>query len=243
MKKIEDICIVVQARLGSQRTPNKMLKPFAGTTLFDIALKKAEQCIVPNKNIFASVHEEELKRVASKYDVQIFNRSEKSANSEGTPITEIFEWWDKLPGKYVLFINACCPMLTVNSIDEFIYEYATCTTNGAFGVVEKKNYFWTNGIQATIRHDNMYTSWIDVEGMMSPSEGVMNTKTAPIVLEAAHVLYAGLLEDIGRGVWMGDLATGKGITFISIPEIECLDIDYPWQFDAWEKVYENLYKH
>jgi len=36
MKNINDICIVVQARLNSQRVPGKMLKPFADTTLTDI---------------------------------------------------------------------------------------------------------------------------------------------------------------------------------------------------------------
>ena len=36
MKKIEDIAIVIQARLSSQRIPKKMIKPFAGTTLIDI---------------------------------------------------------------------------------------------------------------------------------------------------------------------------------------------------------------
>ena len=39
-KNINDVCILVQARLGSQRVPGKMLRPFAGTTLVDILFKK-----------------------------------------------------------------------------------------------------------------------------------------------------------------------------------------------------------
>ena len=42
MKPIKDIAVVIQARLGSQRIPNKMLKPFAGTTLVDIFLENRQ---------------------------------------------------------------------------------------------------------------------------------------------------------------------------------------------------------
>ena len=248
MKDLNNICLVIQARMASQRVPGKMLKPFAGTTLFDIALKKAEQCIIPNENIFVSVYEPELKEVAEKYDVQIFERSKQSANSEGTPLTEIYEWWDKLPGKYVVLINACCPMLTIETINKFVDIYIRHERNGAFGVIEKKNYFWVSNhskltyapTEESVYYKGRTTfGYTGVKSLISLTEDVMNTKTAPITLEAAHVLYAGLLEDIGKGVWMGDLGTGEGITFISIPEEECLDADYPWQFEAWESVYKS----
>ena len=42
MKHINDICIVVQARLGSERVPGKMLRDFAGTTLVDLLLTKLQ---------------------------------------------------------------------------------------------------------------------------------------------------------------------------------------------------------
>ena len=44
MKDVHDIAVVIQARLGSQRVPGKMLKPFAGTTLMDIAIEKMLYC-------------------------------------------------------------------------------------------------------------------------------------------------------------------------------------------------------
>ena len=65
MKKIEDVCILVQARLGSQRVPNKMLRPFAGTTLTDILFKKLKSSkVIPKNNIYFSAWEQELKDVA-----------------------------------------------------------------------------------------------------------------------------------------------------------------------------------
>ena len=100
MKKLDDICVLVQARLGSQRVPQKMIRPFAGTTLMDICLEKlSASSYIPSENIISSVYEPELVEISERYPVQIFNRSEQSANSEGTPMTEMYEWWDKIPNK------------------------------------------------------------------------------------------------------------------------------------------------
>ena len=51
MKNINDICIIIQARLGSQRIKKKMIRKFHDTTLFEISIKKALSSIVPNNNI------------------------------------------------------------------------------------------------------------------------------------------------------------------------------------------------
>ena len=48
MKNINDILFIVQARVNSERAPQKMIRPFAGTNLFDIALKKIKQTLYKN---------------------------------------------------------------------------------------------------------------------------------------------------------------------------------------------------
>ena len=56
-KKLEDIAVVIQARLSSQRIPQKMIKPFADTTLFDIAIQKVLQSdFIPKENFFLSIY-------------------------------------------------------------------------------------------------------------------------------------------------------------------------------------------
>ena len=49
MKKVEDICVLVQARLGSQRVPRKMIRPFCDTTLVDILFEKLKMVDKPKK--------------------------------------------------------------------------------------------------------------------------------------------------------------------------------------------------
>ncbi len=225
MKDIDDIVVIIQARLSSERVPQKMVKPFAGTTLYEICLKKIlSSKVVPKRNVYASVHEQELVDLAIDNGSNVFRRSEKSAKSEGTPITEIYEWWDQFHDKkYCVLVNACCPMLEVETIDKFIEHYMNTDSRGLFGVMEKKNYFWnTDG--------EMLTTW-------PQEEAVMNTKVVGKTLEAAHCLYAGSLEAIGQGIWMGDFTKGDPELYV-VPEEQTLDIDYPWQFQAYEAVYK-----
>jgi len=224
VKNINDICLIVQARLGSQRCPNKMIRPFAGSTLTDIAIDKVlGSKVLPKENFYLAVHEPELISIGKNRGVNVFERSEKSANSEGTPMTEIFEWWDKLPYKYVLMFNACCSLLSTETIDNFIRHYLQTDSDGLFGVIEKKNYFWnTKG--------ELITPWPD-------GEAILNTKMVGTTLEAAHCLYAGSMPALGDNVWMGDYTPNSPELFV-VPEEETFDVDYEWQFGVAETLYK-----
>ena len=225
MKKLEDICVVVQARLGSQRVPQKMIREFADTTFMDICLEKlSASSYIPGNSIYASVCESELVEISKNYPVQIFHRSEKSANSEGTPMTDMYEWWDKIPFKYCVLVNACAPFLKLETIENFIQSYIDTDSDGLFGVVEKKNYYWDSNFK-------LQTPWPE-------SQAVMNTKFVDTTYEAAHCLYAGKMSKIGESIWMGDFMTPGDIELYPMDEREVFDIDYEWQF----QYYENLYK-
>tara|TARA_B100000131_G_scaffold114727_1_gene111680 strand:- start:616 stop:1308 length:693 start_codon:yes stop_codon:yes gene_type:complete len=227
LKNIDEIAVIVQARLNSERVPRKMIKPFAGSTLMDIFCEKIKKSnVIKKENFFLSVYEKELLDIANKHNLQVFHRSEKSANSEGTPLGEMYEWWDKIPFKYAVLINACAPMLSPETIDNFIKEYQSSDSNGMFGVIEKKNYFWN-------REKKMITPWPD-------GQACMNTKMVGVTYEAAHCLYAGRLEDIGKGIWMGDFSTPGEIELFPMAEEEVLDIDYDWEFNAYEAVYRGV---
>jgi len=226
MKDVNDILFLVQARLSSQRIPEKMLKPFAGTTLMDICIKKIlNSDIIPKENFYISAYEDEIKQVCKKYGVNIFHRSEKSALSEGTPMTDIYEWWDKLPYKYCILINACAPFFKLSTIEDFAQQYMKSSSAGMFGVMDKKNYFWDENF-------NLITPW--PEGY-----SVMNTKYVSKTYEAAHCLYASRLDSIGNGLWMGDFLKPGDIELFPVAEEECLDIDYPWQFEMCETLYKS----
>ena len=225
MKNINDICVVVQARLGSQRVPGKMLRPFAETNLVDILFKKLKSSkVIPLGNIYFSAYEDELKQVASQNSINIFNRSEQSAFSEGEPLSEIYEWHDRLPFKYVILISACNPLLKIETIDNFIKSFIKSDKEGGFAVFEKKTYYWD-------KNGKSITDW--------GNSTIMNTKFVDPIYEAAHCLYASRLDIIKNGYWMDNNLPPNPELFI-MDELEAFDIDYEWQFIIGEKLYKEL---
>tara|TARA_Y100000310_G_C20531000_1_gene738434 strand:+ start:118 stop:810 length:693 start_codon:yes stop_codon:yes gene_type:complete len=229
VKNIDDICFIIQARLSSERVPRKMIRSFAGTNLTDIAVKKiVASDIIPKQNFYLSVYEKELKDVGVQNDVNIFHRSKESAfwdGGNGAVLGRMYEWWDKLPYKYGVLISACNPFLTVETIDSFVRAYTKSESEGMFAVVEKKNYFWDKDYK-------FITPWPE-------DEPCMNTKVVDKTYEAAHCLYAGKLNLIGKSMWMGDFNIAGDIELFPIEEKESLDIDHEWQFNFCEAAYNK----
>tara|TARA_B100000700_G_scaffold216483_1_gene237967 strand:- start:1301 stop:2002 length:702 start_codon:yes stop_codon:yes gene_type:complete len=227
LKKIDEVAVVVQARMSSQRCPGKMARPFANSTLIDVTIEKIKESkIIPTENFYLSVHEPELVEIGIKNKVNIFHRSKESALWDGGPdahLTGMYEWWNKIPFKYVVLVSACTPLLEVETIDGFFQHYLQTDSDGLFAVMEKMNYFW------------------DGDGnLLTPlRNAAMNTKNVQITKEAAHCLYASRLSSIGDGVWMGDFSKKGEIELYSVPEEECYDVDYEWQFPLVEAVYKQ----
>lgn len=226
MKNISEVGFIVQARLNSQRVPNKMLRPFADTTLFGLILDKlTSSSVIPKNQIIASVYEEDLNYEARKRGVEVFYRSYESANND-SDIQTIFEWHDKLPYKYIIIISGCNPLLKVETIDAFVEKFLSQEEDNLFGVIEKKQYYWN-------KEGIMVTPW--------PSgQTLMNTKAVEPTYEAAHVLYATPRELIKEGKYMGDFEMPGGIKLFPMDELETFDIDYEWQFNVAELLYKNV---
>jgi CMP-N-acetylneuraminic acid synthetase len=221
-KNINDICIIVQARMGSQRVPGKMLRPFADTTLTDILFDKlTKSTIIPKSNIYFSAYEDELKEVGKKHGINIFNRSKESAFAE-TDMKLIYEWYNKLSFKYIVLVSACNPLLTIETIDGFLKSFIESDKEGAFAVFEKKTYYWD-------KQGKPITDWQGIS--------IMNTKNVEPIYEAAHCLYASRLDIIEQGYWMDTNYPPQPELFV-MKELEAFDIDYEWQFQLGEQLYK-----
>lgn len=226
MKNKNDICIVVQARLNSERVPQKMIRPFGDSNLFDIAIKKLlKSKVLPKKNIYVSVYEDTLKDIAKHHGVNIYERSKESANNDNS-LQKIYEWHDKLPFKYVVKLNACSPLLKTETIDKFLKTFLNQEEENLFGVIEQKDYFWDS-------KGKLITPW--------PSDQtLMNTKAVEPTYKGAHVLYASRMDLISENKFMGDFQKEGGIKLFPMNELECFDIDYEWQFKVGELLYGNI---
>jgi CMP-N-acetylneuraminic acid synthetase len=220
MKEIKDICFILQSRINSKRLPKKVIREFAGTTLFNIAIEKlVNSKLIPNENIYCSLYDEELKDIAKEYPVNIFHRSKESV-SESTETKVVLEWGCKLPYKWFVILNPCSPLLSINTIESFVKHFLQSPYPSLFSVHETKNFYWNSNQQ-----------------MITPFPGALDTKLVETTYSGAHVLYAGANEDIANNVYLGDFTPNYPELYV-VDEKETLDIDYEWQF----KIAEQLYK-
>lgn len=223
---MNNTCIIVQARLSSSRIPNKMIKPFANTTLLDILLKKLQNSNhIKSKDVYVSVYEDKLKEIVEKYNFNIYDRTKESAYTEND-MKIMFEWWNKLPYENYIIISACHPFLSIKTIDNFYNASLINKNKGLFGVVKRKNYYWDS-------NKTMITNW-------PKGQTTFNTKAVEYTYEAAHCLYSGKMKDIGKYIYMGDFSKNEVELYIIDNEFECLDIDEEWQFDLYKSYYKDI---
>ena len=70
----------------------------------------------------------------------------------------------------------------------------------------------------------------------------MNTKVVDPTYETAQCIYGSRLDSVGKGVWMGNFEKRGDISLFEIDEVESFDVDYPSQFDLYEKIYSAMRK-
>ena len=228
MKNINEVVFIIQARTQSTRVPNKMLREFAGSSLFEVAINKfLSSSIIPKENICLSILDDELIDIANKYELSVFNRS-KESTYEPISLQKIFEWYDKLDYKYYVILNGCSPLLKVKTLDNFIEDFLTSSSNGLFSVFEKKHFMYD------LNH-RMVNNFLGEKKYLTTFE----TKLLETIYEAAGCLYAGTMSDIGKDIYMGTFKFKNDPKFYIMNEYESLDVDYPWQFEMAEILYKK----
>jgi CMP-N-acetylneuraminic acid synthetase len=167
---LSEVGVFSFARKQSQRCPNKMLRPFGGTTLADIALAKLKTF---GDQAFFAGHEDEFRTKAAAHSVRFVQRSLRSATID-EPITEILSFLRDVPFTHLLIVNACLPFLKAATIRVFLNECMAGRMQPAFAVIQRRNHFITTDHRPLNFPVDMKT---------------INSKTVEPVLEFAHALY------------------------------------------------------
>ena len=219
--------IFTQARLASQRLPRKMLLPFGSpaNSLWNIACEKLDQIQLPRERKWVSVYESSLEDVAENYDVSVYWRSYQSAHSDNG-VAEIWEICSAVDFDYYVMFNPCLPMLSVETIQDFLDYFMAIPEESLFGVVPVRDYFW--GEDGNLRFPT--------------GVSLLNTKEAPLLYKAAHALYAGRVSDIRKNVQLGDFTKDNPSLYVMKNKVELLDVDDAEDFKIAEAVWKATLK-
>lgn len=155
MKKI---LLLGMAREGSTRCPNKMVRDFNGTTIFDIYLQKLQEineaCFA---NLFSDVaiavssNDKTLWNIANSYPLRLIERNNVSIK-QGAKLNEVFNYLEDCKQDYVMWVNGCFPYLqteTISCAGAFFKE--TDSVKGLHCIKKRSNWFWLNNKPLNIK--------------------------------------------------------------------------------------------
>lgn len=218
------IC-VVSARLGSQRVPRKMVRPFADSCLLDICLRTLQACPSLNDRLYlsASLEEPDIIQIGDRLGVPVFHRSRASL-AEPSDCRTVHEYAQHLDSEWFLHVSACNPLLRVETIERAMRVWAAMNTS-LMAVVRRQTFFFDetgrmlNGFRGT-----------------EANRATLETKLVDPVWEAAHSLYIWRREEVVQHNRFSPMTADDPYLF-EIPPEQFVDIDLPWQFQRAEALY------
>ena len=222
--------MVGMARERSTRCKNKMIRDFAGTTIFDIYLNKLidistmDNC--PFKDTIIAVNKNDKilwEKTSSAKAIKLQERSDSSVAPDSV-LSSNFSFLEDYDENYVMWINGCFPFLKT----ETVISAAKLFINNAklkslHCVKQVKNWFWDgNGKPMTIRDKTL-----------------SRTQHAIPLFESVHCFHIFNRKYLLENCAYWDFTENNPYLHKVDAGIEFLDIDTELDF----LICENLWRH
>jgi N-acylneuraminate cytidylyltransferase len=219
---MKSISVVTNARLGSTRVPQKLIRPFADSSLLEIALSKLDKMDFFDHR-FLAVAEKELVELGGKYpNIEILERDGAAVKKGVNPLTITFEHYLRVPSDYIFVFNPCLPCIRIETIRK-AFEYFQATDYNSYTAVIPTG------------------DWIfDSEGNALTNSDPRNATTNKDLsflkgCHAFHIIKKEFFHD-QKILWT---FTPNDPHLVRIPEEEAVDVDTPAEFDLAEQIYRK----
>ena len=214
------ISAVINARLSSTRVPKKLMRPFAGTTLIEIALEKLNNLSF-FENRYLAVADPELIELGQRYaNVDVLLRKPESIRAGVNDPSVSFAHYLDIPTEYIFIVNPCQPLLTEAAIRK-AYDYFQNTDFDSYtAVVPSRDWIFDDAGGCLTRKDPRNYS----------------TNTGQVFMKASHSFHI-----VGKSFFK---VNGYHWTFladdphlIEVDENEIIDVDSENDFKLAEYAY------
>jgi len=211
------------ARLNpnSPRCKNKMLRPFAGTTLVEIAARRLSN-LTSFDGVYFAVHEEKLLKLVRNFlpEDSIIKRSQESASASG-PITLIHDYLLDLEFDYCMWVNSCHAFLKSSTLDEAAKR------------------FRQGQVRSMTAVRNRYTWFYTPEGKsINNDPTIVSTAKTPPLFEVTHAFHLFEKDHFFKTASYWRNMENDPLMYV-IDDLEALDIDTDIDFLISESVYKT----
>lgn len=219
---MKPISAIVNARLQSSRTKSKMVRPYCGTDLLEIALEKLNELDF-FEHRYLAVAEDELVRKAEKYpNVEVLRRKEAAVAPGPHHPLITFEHYTRVPTEYFFVINSCAAFLSRDTIRK-AYDIFQHTDFRSYIAVEQNRDWMFSASGEALTHKN--------------ASGYQNTSDGDYFLRATHAFYIANRDYFASH--NGQLWTLQKDDphLITMPSDEAVDVDTDLDFEISEYLY------
>jgi len=220
------ISVIINARLLSSRMQNKMIRPYNGTDLLEIALEKLNKLDFFEHRFFA-VAEDELIQKARKYsNIEILKRRNDAVEPGPHHPMVTFEHYTRIPTKYFFVINSCSAFLSIDTIRSAFDTFQNTNHRAYISAVETRDWIFDNNGVALTHKD---------------PDALQNTSDGKIFYRATHAFYIAdrdyFTENNGK-LWN---LTVDDPHLIKMPVDESFDVDTDLDFEISECLYHKYH--
>jgi len=213
------ITAVVAVRKGSQRVPNKNIKPFGDTTLLDLKLQTLLK--VSNLDeIIVNSDCDKMLAIGEKYGVKTVKREPYFASSEATNSEFHGHIGETTDTDYIFLAPVCSPFIGVERHEEAIDLFMKSDCDSLTSTHLVKGHLWLDG--KPLNYD---------------LEDVPNSQDLPNIEMLNYgitIVDRNIMKDNSRVV-------GNNPKFIILNEYESIDVNEPFEFELAEIIYNKKY--
>ena len=223
---MKPISVIINARLQSSRMKDKMIRPYCGTDLLEIALEKLNKLDFFEHRFFA-VAENELAAKADKYqNVEVLKRKDESVAPGPHHPLVTFEHYSRIPTEYFFVVNSCAAFLSVETIRKAFDIFQETNFRSYIAVEETRDWIFSSDGEALTHKD---------------AGGYQNTSDGVVFKRATHAFYIAnrdyFKENDGK-LWT---LTKDDPFLVSMPADEAIDVDTDIDFMVSECLYRNKF--
>lgn len=208
------VAVMLNARLQSSRCKDKMVRPFAGSSLVEIALRKLSY-VDADERYFCAAEEplvELFERVRPE-GVELLRRAPEAVVGDA-PQAVINAHYARATTTHIAFMNACHPFMLPGTLGR------------AIGLLKSDHRI--DAMTSTVtRRDWLYGE--DGAPLLHVDLGIGDTKRSPRVHRVAHAFHLFPRERFVSGDPIFRDIPGDPFLF-SIPQEEAVDIDTEFEF-------------
>jgi spore coat polysaccharide biosynthesis protein SpsF len=219
---MKTISVVINARLKSSRLPRKLLRPFGGTTLIEIALEKINKMDF-FKHRYLAAAEDELQQFVSKHqNVELLKRTPESVLPGYGDHKVIYAHYEKIDSDYIFWLNPCHPLLSIETVEKAYQIFIESDFNSYTSVVQTSEWLFDKKGNPITNKDGT---------MLSTAHSNKFFKAT----HSFHIFNKGFFLE-NYQVWT---KTKNDPHLIEITEEENFDADTPVQFETAEAVFSK----